>query len=333
MKNSICILGGGSWGTALSRVLNENNNQVKIWVRDKNQAAKIKDTRVNKIYLPDIVIPEEIIITPRLDEALLGCNIIVLTIPSQKVRDVLKQIKPYINEKSIIVNASKGIEKKTLNTVSEIVKQETDSKYVVLSGPSHAEEVARKMPTAIVAASIDNNIAEYIQEIFMLPYFRVYTNSDVKGVELGGALKNIIALGAGISDGIGYGDNTKAALMNRGIVEISRLGERLGAKKATFTGLTGVGDLIVTCTSKHSRNRKAGYLIGKGYSKNEAIQKVGMVVESISTTYAAYELSIKNNVSMPITEAIYGVLENNINVKESVTELMLREKKDELELE
>lgn len=333
MKNNICILGGGSWGTALSRVLNENNNHVKIWVRDKCQADKINETRVNDMYLPDIIIPKEIIITSKLDEALSESDIIVITVPSQKVREVLKKSKPYINKNSIIVNASKGIEQETLNTVSEIVKQETDSKYVVLSGPSHAEEVARKMPTAIVAASIENKIAEYIQEVFMLPYFRVYTNSDVKGVELGGALKNIIALGAGISDGIGYGDNTKAALMNRGIVEISRLGEKLGAKKATFTGLTGVGDLIVTCTSKHSRNRKAGYLIGKGYSKNEAIQKVGMVVESISTTYAAYELSCENNVAMPITEAIYGVLEKSINVKQSVTELMLRERKDELELE
>ncbi len=332
MNNVVSILGGGSWGTALAKVLYDNNNDVKIWVRDKLQAEKIKQTRINSKYLPNIKLHEEIIISSDVEEVLYGSNTILLAVPSQKVREVLKRVKGKLNEDTLIINAVKGIEKGSLNTISEVVEQETVSRnYVMLSGPSHAEEVALKMPTVVVAASEHEKLAKHVQEIFMLPYFRVYTNEDVRGVELGGALKNVIALGAGISDGIGYGDNAKAALMNRGIIEISRLGERLGAARNTFFGLTGIGDLIVTCTSKHSRNRRAGYLIGQGYNKDEAVKEVGMVVEGITTTYAAYELSRKNNVLMPIVEELYGILENNNDVKESVINLMLRKKKGELE--
>ena len=332
MDNIVSILGGGSWGTALAKVLCENNSKVKIWVRNRKQVEEIKETRINSKYLPNIKIQEKIIISSDVEEVLYGSNTILLAVPSQKVREVLNRVKGQIHENTLIINAVKGIEKDTLNTMSEIVKQETISKnYVMLSGPSHAEEVALKMPTVIVAASEHEKLAKHVQEIFMLPYFRVYTNDDVRGVELGGALKNVIALGAGISDGIGYGDNAKAALMNRGIIEISRLGENLGAQRNTFFGLTGIGDLIVTCTSKHSRNRKAGYLIGQGYNKNEAVKEVGMVVEGITTTYAAYELARKNTVLMPIVEELYGILEKKNNVKESVINLMLRKKKGELE--
>lgn len=330
MSNIVSILGGGSWGTALSRVLSENNSKVNLWLRDKEQVSNIIETRINEKYLPNMLIPDDINITSDIEKALHLSKIILLAVPSQKVRGVIKSVKHLINDDALIINVSKGIEKGTLNTISEIIKQEIDNdNFVALSGPSHAEEVALKMPTAIVAASRHENMAKVVQEMFMSPYFRVYTNDDVKGVELGGSLKNVIALGAGISDGIGYGDNTKAALMNRGINEISRLGQKLGAKGSTFLGLSGIGDLIVTCTSKHSRNRKAGQLIGQGYSKIEALERVGMVVEGVSTTYAAYELSIKNKVQMPIVEELYGVLENNNNVKESVMKLMLREKKGE----
>lgn len=330
MNKNISILGGGSWGTALSKLLSENGHNVTVWLRNEAQARDLSQNRVNIKYLPEVKIPENVVFTSNINEAAKKAEILLLVIPTQMVRGVLKQIKDEYKDNKIIINASKGIEIGTMKLVSDIVKEETkNSVFAVLSGPSHAEEVGLSMPTAITVACEDKDVAEEIQDIFMSEYFRVYTNEDVKGAELGGSLKNIIALGAGISDGVGYGDNAKAALMNRGIVEIARLGIAMGADIHTFYGLTGIGDLIVTCTSRHSRNWNAGYLIGQGLSKDEAIKKVGMVVEGIPTTYAAYWLSKKLNVDMPIVDAMYDILENKADVKETVNKLMLRDKKEE----
>ena len=330
MNKRITLLGGGSWGTALSKLLSENGHNITVWLRDEAQVRELTEKRVNEKYLPKVKIPENIVFTSNINEAVKEAEILLLVTPTQMVRGVLKQIKDEYKDGKIIINASKGIERGTMKLVSGIVKEETkNSTFAVLSGPSHAEEVGLSMPTAITIACEDKDVAEELQDIFMSSYFRVYTNEDVIGAELGGALKNIIALGAGISDGIGYGDNAKAALMNRGIVEIARLGIAMGADIHTFYGLTGIGDLIVTCTSKHSRNWNAGYLIGQGLTKDEAIKKIGMVVEGIPTTYAAYELSDKLNVDMPIVDAMYDVLENNADVKETVNKLMLRDKKEE----
>ena len=330
MNKNISILGGGSWGTALSKLLSENGHNVTVWLRNEAQARDLSQNRVNIKYLPEVKIPENVVFTSNINEAAKKAEILLLVIPTQMVRGVLKQIKDEYKDNKIIINASKGIEIGTMLLVSDIVKEETkNSVFAVLSGPSHAEEVGLSMPTAITVACEDKDVAEEIQDIFMSEYFRVYTNEDVKGAELGGSLKNIIALGAGISDGVGYGDNAKAALMNRGIVEIARLGIAMGADIHTFYGLTGIGDLIVTCTSRHSRNWNAGYLIGQGLTKDEAIKKVGMIVEGIPTTYAAYELSKKLMVEMPIVDAMYDVLENKADVKDTVNKLMLRDKKEE----
>jgi len=330
LKKRITLLGGGSWGTALSKLLSENGHEVTVWLRDENQCKELSEERVNKKYLPEVKIPLNIVFTSNINEAVKNAEILLIVTPTQMIRSVLRQINDEYKRDKIIINASKGIEIGTMCLVSDIVAQETTNcTFAALTGPSHAEEVGLSMPTAITVACDNKEVAEDIQDAFMSSYFRVYTNEDVIGAELGGALKNIIALGAGISDGIGYGDNAKAALMNRGIVEIARLGIAMGADVKTFFGLSGIGDLIVTCTSKHSRNWNAGYLIGQGLSKDEAAKKVGMVVEGISTTYAAYELAKKLNVEMPIVDAMYDVLENNADVKETVNKLMLRDKKEE----
>ena len=330
MNKNITLLGGGSWGTALSKLLSENGHNVTVWLRNEAQVRELTVNRVNERYLPKVRIPENIVFTSDINEAVKEAEILLLVIPTQMVRGVLRQIKDEYKDGKVIINASKGIEIGTMNLVSGIVKQETNNcTFAVLSGPSHAEEVGLSMPTAITIACENKDVAEEIQDMFMSSYFRVYTNDDVIGAELGGSLKNIIALGAGISDGVGYGDNAKAALMNRGIVEIARLGIAMGADAHTFYGLSGIGDLIVTCTSKHSRNWNAGYLIGQGLSKDEAIKKIGMIVEGIPTTYAAYELSKKINVDMPIVDAMYDILENDADVKETVNKLMLRDKKEE----
>ncbi len=330
MKRKITVLGGGSWGTALAKLLSENNHDVTLWIRDEEQCKILRDERVNKKYLPNVKIPENIEFTTDINQGAKDAEILLIVVSTQAIRSVLKQIKDEYKNSKIIINASKGIEVGSLSLVSDIVREETNNcTFVVLSGPSHAEEVGLSMPTAITVACDNMDVAEEIQDIFMTPYFRVYTNDDVTGAELGGALKNIIALGAGISDGLGYGDNAKAALINRGIVEIARLGVAMGAKVQTFYGLSGIGDLIVTCTSKLSRNWNAGYLIGQGLKKDEAIKKVGMVVEGIPTTYAAYELSKKLNVEMPIVTTMYEVLEHGADAKETVNKLMLRDKKEE----
>lgn len=332
MNEKICVLGGGSWGTALSILLAKKEKDVSLWIRDKKQYARVLNDRINYKYLPNISLPENLNLINDLEKAVRDKDIVVLAVPTDGFREILTRISNYTRQEQIIVNVAKGIEVETLNRISETSMEILPhNKFVSLSGPSHAEEVALDIPTTVISSSKDLKSAKYIQDIFMTPKFRVYTNEDLIGVELGGALKNIIALGAGISDGLGYGDNTKAALMTRGISEMARLGERMGAELTTFWGLSGIGDLIVTCTSMHSRNRRAGILIGEGKSTEEAIKEIGMVVEGIKTTNSAYKLSQKHEIDLPITNEIYKVLYENSDVKKSVPNLMERDKKHEME--
>ncbi len=332
MTEQIGILGGGSWGTALGILLANKGYDVTIWLRDKYQVEEINNTRITNKYLPDVVLPPNLKVSNDLEYSISNKKALVLSMSTHGIRDVLSKAYSYIKPNQIIINVSKGIESETLLRISQIVEEFLpENTYVVLSGPSHAEEVSKNMPTTVVSASRDKLAAEYVQDLFFTSTFRVYTNPDVIGVELGGALKNIIALGAGISDGLNYGDNTKAALMTRGIIEIARLGEKMGANINTFSGLAGIGDLIVTCTSMHSRNRRAGILIGQGIKVDEAIRQIGMVVEGIRTTKSAYNLAQKYNIEMPITSEIYGVLYEGKDVKNSVLNLMIRDKKNELE--
>ena len=332
MEKKIGVLGGGSWGSALAILLAKKNYQVDMWMRRKEQIAEIRETGYNKKYLPDALFPENLNVSDDLEKTILGKDIILMSVPTHGAREVLNLAKEYIKKDQIIVNVSKGIETETLSRISQIVAEILpENKYAVLSGPSHAEEVSKDMATTVVSASEDKKVAEYVQDVFMTPKFRVYTNPDVIGVELGGSLKNVIALAAGISDGLNFGDNTKAAIMTRGIFEMSKLGAAMGARPETFSGLAGIGDLIVTCTSMHSRNRRAGILIGEGNSVEDAIEKVGMVVEGIKTTKSAYNLCKKYNIEMPITSELYGVLYNGEDVSESVSNLMLRDKKHEME--
>ena len=328
----ICVLGAGSWGTALALVVAKKGYNVSMWTLSEDQCQKVNSTRENVDYLPGVNIPKNIHITTDLKEVINDSSVIVLSVPSQAIRSVCKQIKPFVNKNQIVVDVAKGLEKETGLRLSQVCEKELpECKYVVLSGPSHAEEVSRDIPTTVVVASEDLTTAEKIQDIFMSPKFRVYTNPDVVGVELGGALKNIIAFGAGICDGLGYGDNAKAALMTRGIREISRLGVAMGAEISTFSGLSGIGDLIVTCTSMHSRNRRAGILIGQGKSLDETLKEVKMVVEGITATEVAYEVAKKLNIEMPITNAIYSVLHDGANPDEVVDELMMRNRTHEVE--
>ena len=328
----VCVLGAGSWGTALALVVAKKGYNVSMWTLNEEQCNKINKDKENIDYLPGVVIPDNIVVTTNIEEAVKDGTIIVLAVPSQAIRSVCRQIKPFVKDKQILVDVAKGLEKGTGLRLSDVCHQELpNNKYVVLSGPSHAEEVSRDIPTTVVVSSEDIHIAEIVQDIFMSPKFRVYTNPDVVGVELGGALKNIIAFGAGICDGLGYGDNAKAALMTRGIKEIGRLGVAMGAKASTFSGLSGIGDLIVTCTSMHSRNRRAGILIGQGKTLEETLAEVKMVVEGIIATDVAYNVAKELNVEMPITNAIYSVLYDNANPDEVVTELMMRDKTHEVE--
>ncbi len=328
----MCVIGAGSWGSALALSLYKNNHKVYMWTREANQVEEINTTRQNSKFLPGVIIPEDLIVSNDLEEVIKDSEIVVVAVPSQAVRSVCKQIKPFIKENQIIVDVAKGLERGTGKRLSDVVKEELpNNPYVVLSGPSHAEEVAKYMPTTIVAACEEIEYAQKVQDAFMSPLLRVYTNPDIIGVELGGALKNIIAFGAGMCDGLGYGDNTKAALMTRGIVEISRLGVAMGADVNTFTGLAGIGDLIVTCTSMHSRNRRAGILMGQGKTLEETLEEVQMVVEGITATEVAYKVSRELKVDMPITEAIYSVLYQGADPREAVLELMTRSKKHEME--
>ncbi len=326
----IAVVGAGSWGTALAITLAKKGHEVKIWDIDREHLENLGKDRENRKYLPGAPFPENLVPTSDLHDTVSGAQVVLFSAPAQHFRSALDSALPYISQDMIVVNVAKGIEQKSLKTMSQIAREMmSNMKYVVLSGPSHAEEVGIGMPTTVVVASRDIKLAEYVQDIFMTDSFRVYTSMDVVGVELGGALKNIIALGAGISDGMGYGDNAKAAMMTRGIAEISRLGMKLGAEAATFSGLTGIGDLIVTCTSMHSRNRRCGIMIGEGLSPKEAVEKVGMVVEGMYTTEAAFELAKREGVEMPITESIYHVIKGEIDAKEAVNKLMTRGKKSE----
>ncbi|MGL5347331.1 MAG: NAD(P)H-dependent glycerol-3-phosphate dehydrogenase [Peptostreptococcaceae bacterium] len=328
----ICVLGAGSWGSALALVLAKKGYEVSIWTLNEEQAEKINKTKENIDYLPGILFPNNIKVTTDLQESVSDSELIVLAVPSQAIRSVSKQIKPFVKDNQILVDVAKGLEKGSGLRLSEVCKEELpNNPYVTLSGPSHAEEVAKDIPTTVVVASEDLDVAQTVQDIFMSPKFRVYTNPDIVGVELGGALKNIIAFGAGVCDGLGLGDNAKAALMTRGIREIGRLGVAMGADISTFSGLSGIGDLIVTCTSMHSRNRRAGILIGQGKSLEETLKEVKMVVEGITATEVAYEEAKKLNVDMPITSAIYSVLHGGANAHEVVIELMMRNKTHEME--
>ena len=326
----VAVIGAGSWGTALAISLVSGGHDVRLTTRDIKKVNEMREIRENKKYLPGVVLPPALRLCDTIEEATDDADLVLFVVPTQHFRDTFEKAMPYLKEGMIIVNAAKGIEKGTLLRVSQIAAElRPDLTYVMLSGPSHAEEVSRGLPTTIVAASEDIKAAELVQDVFMTDMLRVYTNDDVVGVELGGALKNIIALGAGISDGIGFGDNAKAALMTRGITEITRLGIALGSKKETFAGLTGVGDLIVTCTSMHSRNRRCGILIGQGMAPDKAAEQIGMVVEGMTTAEAAYALAQKLGIEMPITECIYRCMKGELTAAETVPLLMGRDRKSE----
>lgn len=325
----IAVIGAGGWGLALGLLLYEKKNEVIFWCYDEKEKETILEHRENKRCLPGIKIPVEIQLTCEMKEALQGADVAIMAVPSKAIRSTAKRMKEAIEEKTVIVNVSKGIEDGSLLCLAEVIEEELNHPVVVLSGPSHAEEVARHIPTAVTVSSKQMCVAEAIQELFMNQYFRVYTNDDLMGVQLGGALKNVIALAAGIVEGMGYGDNTKAALITRGIAEMTRLGVAMGGKQTTFSGLTGIGDLVVTCTSGHSRNRRAGELVGQGLTIEEAMERVNMVVEGVPTTKAAYELMKKYQVEMPILEAIYKVLFEKQPVKETIDALMMRDRKHE----
>lgn len=333
MSKKIGVIGAGSFGTALAMVLVSKGHQVKIWGRKKVQLDLMKETRENPHYLPGVRLPKELEMAYTLEEALTDVDMALFSVPAQSFRGVFKEAANYITPDTIVVNVAKGIEKGTLMRLSQVAKEiMPDVRYAALSGPSHAEEVARKLPTTVAVAADEEALALEVQETFITERFRVYSNGDIAGVELGGSLKNIIALGAGISDGMGFGDNAKAALMTRGITEMVRLGTCMGAEMETFSGLTGIGDLIVTCTSMHSRNRRCGIMIGKGTAPEEAIDEIGMVVEGISTAEAAYALAQKHGIEMPITESIYKVIHGEMNARDAVEFLMVREMKNEMKI-
>jgi glycerol-3-phosphate dehydrogenase (NAD(P)+) len=332
MNQNVCIVGAGSMGTAISILLSNNGHSVKIWSPFADEVEMLNKEKEHKQRLPGVSVPDSVYCTTDIEEALKDSDVVVLAVPAQTTRENSRNISRYIKKDQLVVTCSKGIEESTCMILSDVMKQEIPQARIgVLSGPSHAEEIARNVPTAVVAASEEKEAAELIQDIFMGSNFRVYTNPDIIGVELGGALKNIIALCAGISDGLGFGDNTKAALMTRGITEIARLGKAMGAKPQTFNGLTGIGDLIVTCTSMHSRNRRAGILIGQGKTVKEALEEVKMVVEGVASTKPAYELGLRLDVSMPITTEAYNILFRDKDPRQAVVDLMTRDKRHELE--
>ncbi|RPF55759.1 NAD(P)H-dependent glycerol-3-phosphate dehydrogenase [Aquisalibacillus elongatus] len=333
--NQVAVIGAGSWGTALAMVLADNQHEVRLWSHRQDQVDEINQERMNKKYLPEINLPNQLTAYADLQSAVQNAEAILLVVPTKAIREVCRQIRPFLNSNQIIIHASKGIEPETHKRISEMIIDEVghqaQNQVVVLSGPSHAEEVALRQPTTVTVSAHHMSSAEFTQDLFMNENFRVYTNNDVVGVEIGGALKNIIALGAGISDGLGYGDNAKAALITRGLAEIARLGTSLNANPLTFAGLTGVGDLIVTCTSQHSRNYRAGHMLGKGYVLDDVLDQMGMVVEGVRTTKAAYQLSQKMDIAMPITEGLYELLFHEKEPKKVVDELMRRGKTQELE--
>lgn len=325
------VLGAGSWGIALAMVLSGNGHDVTVWSALEDEIKMLEEKREHVTKLPGVMLPESMHFTTSLEEAMKEQVLLVLAVPSLFVRKTAKDMSAFYKEEQIIVNVAKGIEESTLMTLSEVIEDEIKNATVaVLSGPSHAEEVGRNIPTTIVAGSHKKEIAEFVQNMFMNDTFRVYTSSDVLGIEVGAALKNVVALAAGIADGLGYGDNTKAALITRGMAEIARLGVEMGGEAETFYGLSGIGDLIVTCASMHSRNRRAGILIGQGKTLEEAIEEVQMVVEGVNSAKAAKALSEKYGVSMPIVNSINAVLFQGEPAAECVKRLMLRDKKSEV---
>ena len=326
----ISIIGAGSWGTALALNLHGNGHRVTVWSIVEAEIEMLKTEREHKDKLPGVKLPDDMEFTTDLQTAAAGRDVLVLAVPSPHTRSVARSLAPYVRDGQLIINASKGIEDKTLMTMSAVIEEELpQTEVAVLSGPSHAEEVGRGLPTTIVVGAKRKATAEYLQNIFMNEVFRVYISPDVLGIELGAALKNVVALAAGIADGLGYGDNTKAALITRGITEIGRLGVKMGGKLETFYGLTGIGDLIVTCASMHSRNRRAGILIGQGFTMEQAMEEVKMVVEGVYSAKAAIGLARRYDVQLPIIEEVNAILFEGQSADEAVKNLMLRDKKIE----
>lgn len=329
--SKVGVLGAGSWGTALALLLHKNGHDVTLWSIDSKEVEMLREEREQKSKLPGVKLPEEMCITNDLEEGMKDKDILVLAVPSVFTRATARSMKPFIRFGQIVVDVAKGIEESTLMTLSEQIKEELpEADVAVLSGPSHAEEVGRGLPTMCVVGATTEKTALYLQDAFKNDVFRVYISSDILGIELGGSLKNVIALAAGIADGLGYGDNTKAALITRGVAEITRLGVKMGGKAETFAGLTGIGDLIVTCASVHSRNRKAGYLMGQGKTMKEAMDEVQMVVEGVYSAKAALKLAEKYEVSLPIVEQVNKVLFEDKDAAEAVKELMEREGRMEM---
>lgn len=327
---NVGVMGAGSWGTALALLLHSNGHQVTVWSINEEEVEMLSKEREHKSKLPGVKIPEDMVFTSDMETAIKEKDFLVLAVPSAFTRGTARNMNPFVKEGQIIVDVAKGIEEDTLMTLSQQIEEEIPQANVaVLSGPSHAEEVGRGLPTAVVIGAKTEETARYLQEMFMNHVFRVYISSDMLGMELGGALKNVIALAAGIADGMGYGDNTKAALITRGIAEIARLGVKMGGAIESFTGLTGIGDLIVTCASVHSRNRKAGYLMGQGKTMEEAMAEVKMVVEGVYSAKAAAKLGKKYGVALPIVDKVNEVLFEGKDPKEAVDELMLRDSKAE----
>lgn len=328
--NKIGILGAGTWGTAIAILLADNGHDVTIWSKLEREIRALEESRENIKNLPGASLPEQVKTTTDLEAACIDKDIIVLAVASPFTRVISKETSPFIKEGQIIVNVSKGLENGTLLTLADVIKQEIpQAEVAVMSGPSHAEEVSRRIPTTIVVGSSCKKTANFIQDVFMNEVFRVYTSPDIIGIELGGALKNVIALAAGIIDGLGLGDNTKAALMTRGLAEISRLGIKMGGCMETFSGLSGIGDLFVTCTSQHSRNRNAGVLIGQGYPMDEVAKKVNQAIEGVNTAKAALKLAKKYDIEMPIVEQINLVLFEGKSAKDAVADLLVRDKRKE----
>ncbi|GEN56696.1 glycerol-3-phosphate dehydrogenase [NAD(P)+] [Halolactibacillus alkaliphilus] len=329
----VAVLGAGSWGTALALVLHDNGHDVRLWTHLEAHAKEINATHHNHAYLNNVEIPSTITVTSNLETALADTTAVVFVLPTTAIRPVCQQVKAVLDHPVTIIHGTKGIEPETFKRVSEMMEEELSSdcfdEIVVLSGPSHAEEVSIKQPTTVSASSLSEKSASHAQQLFMNERFRVYTNKDVLGVELGGSLKNIIALGAGISDGLGYGDNAKAALVTRGLAEIARLGTAMGADPLTFIGLTGIGDLIVTSTSQHSRNWRAGNLLAKGGSLDSILTEMGMVVEGVRTAKAAYHLAKEKGIDMPITSGIYHILFEGADPQAMVDQLMTRQRRPE----
>ncbi len=330
MKRKVSVIGAGGWGCALACVLCDNGHDVALWSALPEEVRLLDENRENKAKLPGVRLADSILITDDLPSACKDRDLLVFAVPSVFIRSTAKSASPWVREGQVIVSVAKGIEENTLNTMTDIIKEEIPwADVAVLSGPSHAEEVGRRMPTTVVAGARSDATARFVQDIFMNDVFRVYASQDMIGIELGGALKNIIALAAGVVDGLGLGDNTKAALMTRGIAEITRLGQAAGGRQETFAGLSGIGDLIVTCTSRHSRNHNAGELIGKGYTAQQAMDEVKMVVEGVYSARAAKKLAQKYGVTMPIVDEVNAVLFDGKSAPDAMNDLLRRERKGE----